>query len=160
MAVGKSAVGRKLARRLAMRFVDLDKTIEKAEGIKVREIFESKGEFYFRKLEKEALAQVLGDRGQVISTGGGVVMDEENLRLLQERSLLVCLRASKETILRRVGGGKQRPLLKGNDKAARIGELLKQREKYYASAELDIDTSDLTIDEVVEKIVALAGPHQ
>jgi shikimate kinase len=160
MAVGKSAVGRKLARRLKRRFIDLDKAIEKCEGSKVREIFENKGEPYFRQLEKQALAHVLREDGQVIATGGGVVLDEDNLRLLQERSLIVCLMANVNAIVRRAGSGNRRPLLMTSDKTQRINELLKQRKEYYASAHIQIDTSDLTVDEVVGKILALAGsPH-
>jgi shikimate kinase len=158
MAVGKSSVGRKLARRLKRRFVDLDRTIENCEGIKVRDIFENKGEPYFRQLEKQALAHVLRGDGQVISTGGGVVLSEENMRLLHERSLVVWLRADIDAIVRRAGSGKQRPLLMANDKAQRINELLQQRTEFYANAHIEIDTSNLTVDEVVEKIIALAGP--
>jgi shikimate kinase len=156
MAVGKSVVGRKLAQRLKRRFVDLDKTIEKCEGIKVREIFEN--EPYFRQVETKALASVLRENGQVISTGGGVVLSEDNLRLLRDRSLIVCLSADVDTIVRRAGSRKQRPLLMATDKAQRINELLEQRQKYYADAHIEIDTSNLTVDEVVEKIIALAGP--
>ena len=157
MAVGKSAVGRKLARRLKRPFVDLDRAIEKCEGSKVREIFENKGEPYFRQLENQALAHVLREDGQVIATGGGVVLQDDNLRLLQERSLIVCLIANVNAIIRRAGGGNQRPLLRATDKVQRINELLKQRKEYYASAHIEIDTSDLTLDEVVAKILALAG---
>ena len=160
MAVGKSAVGRKLARRLKRRFVDLDRAIEKCEGSKVREIFENKGEPYFRQVEKQALAQVLRQDSQVIATGGGVVLHEDNLRLLQERSLIVCLMADINAILRRAGSGNQRPLLMTNDKVQRIEELLKERKKYYASAHIEIDTSDLTVDEVVGKILAIAASAQ
>jgi shikimate kinase len=160
MAVGKTAVGRKLARRLKRRFVDLDKAIEKCEGSKVREIFENKGEPYFRQLEKQALAQVLRQDGQVIATGGGVVLHEDNLRLLQERSLIVCLIADVNAIVRRAGSGNQRPLLMTNDKVQRIEELLKERKKYYAAAHIEIDTSDLSVDEVVGKILALAASAQ
>jgi shikimate kinase len=160
MAVGKSAVGRKLARRLKRRFVDLDRVIEKCEGLKVREIFDNKGEPYFRQLEKQALAQVLQENGQVIATGGGVVLDEDNLRLLQKRSLIVCLMADVNAIVRRAGSGTQRPLLMTTDKSQRIKELLKQRKQYYANAHIQVDTSDLTIDEVVGKILALAESAQ
>jgi shikimate kinase len=157
MAVGKSAVGRKLARRLKRPFVDLDRAIEKCEGSKVRDIFENKGEPYFRQLENQALAHVLREDGQVIATGGGVVLQDDNLRLLQERSLIVCLIANVNAIVRRAGSGNQRPLLRATDKVQQINELLKQRKEYYASAHIEIDTSDLTLDEVVAKILALAG---
>lgn len=153
MAVGKSAVGRTLARKLDRRFVDLDKVIEKSEGMKVRDIFSRKGESYFRRAEKQALAEVLSQGEQVIATGGGVVMDEENLRLLRQKSLLVCLRAAPEALLRRAGKSRRRPLLEGNDRAQRIRELLAQRETHYAQAHVSVDTGDLTVEQVVEKII-------
>ena len=157
MAVGKSAVGRNLARKLGLRFVDLDRLIEKKEGQKVREIFEKKGEPYFRQLEKQALADILQRNGQVIATGGGVMMDEENLALLRERALMIRLSAPVDVLLSRVGGGTKRPLLSGADRRAKIEELLEKRENRYAQAHLTIDTSDLTINEVVKKIVQLVG---
>lgn len=160
MAVGKSAVGRALAKRLERRFVDLDRVIEKSEQMKVKDIFSRKGEAYFRRLEKQKLAQVLEQENQVIATGGGVVMDEDNVRLLREKSLLICLTASAEVLLKRAGTGARRPLLKGGDRRERIEELLKQREKNYAQAHAAIDTSDLTVEEIVEKIVGLASRGQ
>jgi shikimate kinase len=153
MAVGKSAVGRTLARKLGRRFVDLDKIIEKSEGMKVKDIFSRKGESYFRRAEKQALTEVLFEGEQVIATGGGVVIDEENLRLLREKSFLVCLTAAPEVLLRRAEKGRQRPLLEGGDRAQRIGELLAQREKNYAQAHVAVDTSHLTVEQVVEKII-------
>jgi shikimate kinase len=153
MAVGKSAVGRSLARKLGRRFVDLDKIIEKSEGMKVRDIFSRKGESYFRRAEKRALAEVLSQGGQVIATGGGVVMDEENLQLLRETSFLVCLTAAPEVLLRRAEKSRQRPLLEGGDRAQRIRELLAARETRYAQAHVSVDTGDLTVEQVVEKII-------
>jgi shikimate kinase len=153
MAVGKSAVGRKLARRLKRPFVDLDQAIEKTAGMKVREIFDQKGEAYFRRLEKQALAEILLRDGQVIATGGGVVLDDENLTLLKEKSLLICLKATPEILRRRAGTGKKRPLLKGHDRKKRIDELLKQRGERYAQAHFSIDTSGLSVKEIVEKII-------
>ena len=160
MAVGKSAVGRALAKRLERRFVDLDRVIEKSEQMKVKDIFSRKGEAYFRRLEKQKLAQVLEQENQIIATGGGLVMDEDNVRLLRENSLLICLTASAEVLLKRAGTGAKRPLLKGGDRRERIEDLLKQREKNYAQAHAAIDTSDLTIGEIVEKIVWLASVGQ
>jgi shikimate kinase len=153
MAVGKSAVGRNLAKRLRRRFIDLDRLIEKAEGMKVREIFGQKGESYFRAAEKRALQEVLQQRGQVIATGGGIVMDDENLTLLREQTLLIGLSASTEALLSRVGKNSKRPLLKGGELRKRVEELLEQRQARYAQAHLTVDTSDLAIDQVVEKIL-------
>jgi len=156
MAVGKSAVGRTLARKLKRRFVDLDKVIEKSEGMKVSEIFDQKGEAYFRQREKEALADVLQRHGQIIATGGGVVLDPENVRLLRENALLICLVASTDVLLKRAGHGGKRPLLKGNNRKECIEEILAQRASHYAAADARVETSDLTIDEVAECIVKLA----
>ena len=153
MAVGKSVVGRRLARRLGWHFVDVDRAIEEAEGMKVQEIFEREGEAYFRKLEKRKLGEILSEENQVIATGGGAVVDDENLSLLKEKSFLVCLTASPETLLRRSRSGKDRPLLQGDDKRRRIEELLSRRKDRYAQAHLCIDTEASTVDGVVEEIL-------
>jgi shikimate kinase len=155
MGTGKSAVGRNLARRLHRRFVDLDALIEKAEGRKVREIFARESESYFRRLEKQTLTEVLSEQGQVIATGGGIVLDDENLDLLRQKALLIALTASTDVLVGRVGKNSKRPLLKGADVRARIEELLQQRQARYAQAAVTIDTSGLTIDQVVEKIVQI-----
>jgi shikimate kinase len=159
MAAGKSAVGRKLALRLAWPFVDLDRAIEAAEGMTVRAIFEHKGEAFFRELEKRKLSEVLGRSGQVVATGGGAIVDEDNLRLLKEKSLLICLSATPQTLAQRAGSGRRRPLLKGEDRQGKIESILSQREKIYAQAHLIIDTSALSIDEVVEKILEQLPEH-
>ncbi len=153
MAVGKSVVGQRLARKLKRPFVDLDQAIEEREGMEVQEIFSRKGEAYFRAVEKRTLREILRQSGQVIATGGGVVVNEENLRLLKQRSLLVCLTASPDILLRRSGTGKERPLLKGGEGKKRIEELLRRREKAYAQAHVSIDTSCLSVDQVVEEIM-------
>lgn len=153
MAAGKTVVGRKLALRLASPFVDLDRAIEEAEGMKVQEIFAQKGEAFFRDLEKRKLKEVLGREGQVVATGGGAVVDEENLRLLKEKSLLICLKAPPEVLKQRAGTGRGRPLLQGEDRKGKIASLLSRREEIYAQAHLTIDTSKLSVEEVVEKIL-------
>ncbi|HEY7218295.1 MAG TPA: shikimate kinase [Candidatus Binatia bacterium] len=153
MAVGKSAIGRNLAKRLHRRFVDLDRLIEKAEGLKVHDIFAQKGERYFRDLERRTLAQVMRRHGQVIATGGGVVMDEKNLTLLRDKALLIGLTASVEVLLARAGTGVKRPLLNGVDRRERVEELLEQRRPRYAQAHVMINTSDLSVDQAVEAIL-------
>jgi shikimate kinase len=153
MAAGKSVVGKRLARRLKRRFVDLDQAIEAREGMSVAAIFGRKGEPYFRGLEKRLLRELLERNEQVIATGGGAVLDEDNVRLLKRRAVLVCLTAQPETLLKRSGGGKERPLLQGEDRRRRIAALLRQRETSYAKADYSVDTDELSVDEVVEKIV-------
>ncbi|HTM09464.1 MAG TPA: shikimate kinase [Verrucomicrobiae bacterium] len=152
MAVGKTHVGRELARRLGWRFVDVDRAIEKSAGLKVQEIFNRHGEAHFRALEKEKLKEILDRERQVIATGGGAVLDEENLALLKQKTLLVCLTATPETILRRAGGG-ARPLLDVGDRGARVRELLGRRAPLYAQAHTTIDTEKLSVEEVVEAVL-------
>ena len=163
MAVGKSAVGQNLARRLQRRFVDLDRLIEKAEGKKVREIFAAKGEAYFRQLEKRTLHEVLQRQGQVIATGGGVIMDDENLDLLRQQTTLIGLAAPIDTLLARAGTGSKRPLLKGGDRRQRVEELIRQRGSRYGQAHFTVDTNHLTLTQVVDQIInrlnAEGDPH-
>ncbi len=152
MAAGKTVVGRGLARALGWSFVDLDAVIEAGEGIRIREIFAGRGEGYFREREKAALRQVLEGSDQVIALGGGAAVDRDNLRLLKERSLLIWLRVSPETVLRRVGQTDDRPLLQGSDRLKRIEELSAQREGIYSEAHVTVDADDLTVDRVVQQI--------
>ena len=156
MAVGKSAVGRALARKLKRRFIDLDRVVEKSEGMKVSDIFAAKGEAYFREREKRALATILENDNQVIATGGGAIIDEENFRLIRTRALLICLTADSEVLLKRSGSSSKRPLLNSEDRKGRIEELLRLRQETYAQAHLSIDTTKLTIDQVAEKIIDMA----
>lgn len=164
MAVGKSAVGRNLARRLRRRFVDVDRSIEKAEGKRVREIFAERGEAYFRQLERQTLATILQEKGQVIATGGGIVMDDENLGLLRKQATVVGLTASIDTLLSRAGNGNKRPLLKGTERRRRIEELMLERGSRYALAHFTVDTDHLTLAQVVEKIIdrlnSDSDPHE
>ncbi len=152
MAAGKTVAGRRLARSLDWSFVDLDGVIEEGEGRPIREIFSHRGEGYFREREKAALGQVLEGSRQVIALGGGAVVDPENLRLLKQRSLLIWLRVSPETVLSRVRRNDDRPLLRGPDRLKRIEELSAQREGIYAEAHVAVDTDGLTEDEVVRRI--------
>jgi shikimate kinase len=155
MASGKSAVGRRLARRLGKRFVDLDALIEKRQKMKIHEIFKAQGEPYFRAVEKRLLKEVLQRDGQVIATGGGAVLDAESLRLLKRQSLLICLTAAPEALLARANSGHVRPLLEGGDRTKIIEELLRLRKPAYDQAHLCIDTTDLSAAGVVDKIAEL-----
>lgn len=173
MGAGKTVAGRRLARSFGWSFVDLDAEIEAKEGRAVRDIFSGRyagkgdtdavvhavlaeevlgGERYFRELEKTTLASLLEASGQVIALGGGAVVDPDNLRLLKERSLLIWLKVSPRTVLRRVGRTDDRPLLQGPDRLKRIEELSAQREGIYAEADVTVDTDELTVDQVVQRI--------
>ena len=168
MGAGKTVVGRRLAQSLGWKFVDLDAFIEDKEGRSVQDIFSGHysdaavkavlakevlgGELYFRELEKTALAAVLEGSEQVIALGGGTVVDPDNLKLLKKRSWLVRLRVSPQAVLSRVGRTEDRPLLRGPDRLKRIEELSAQRESIYAEADATVDTDELTVDQVVQRI--------
>lgn len=153
MATGKTAVGRALARRLDRRFVDLDHEIERGAGLAVAEIFARFGEAEFRSRERAALGDACRIDRAVIATGGGVVVDPANRETMRAAGTIVCLTADPETILRRVGGGADRPLLAGAaDRRARIDELQHARAAAYADSDLTIDTSARTIEAVAAAI--------
>ena len=140
MGTGKSTVGQIVAEALRFEFIDTDAQIEKRAGKSIAQIFASEGEAIFRRLESE-LAQELGTRQRlVVSTGGGFLMNPENLVALQEHALVVCLWASPETIWHRVRHQTHRPLLQSSDPLAKIGELLQERTAVYKKADTLITT--------------------
>lgn len=160
MGTGKTSVGRRLARRLGWRFCDLDLQIEAAARMPVAKIFAERGEPVFRRLERRALYRALRDSEQVIATGGGAFVDARNRAALKASGPVVCLTAKPQAILQRVGGRiEARPLLRGpGEPLARIRALLAQRAKAYAQADLTIDTTGLSIDEVVERVWDAVSP--
>ncbi|MDI6872828.1 shikimate kinase [Candidatus Solincola sp.] len=156
MGAGKSAVGSLLAHRLKMGFVDLDEAISREAGMSVEEIFEREGEEGFRDRESRALREELQQEGIVLACGGGIVVRPENVRLLRDRCTVFYLRASRDSILRRVGGGEGRPLLAGGRVAERVEELLSRREEAYRqAAHYVVDTDGRSVEEVVEEIAGI-----
>ena len=152
MATGKTVIGRKLAGLLKREFVDTDAAIEKLTGKSVSQIFAAEGEARFR-LEEEHLVQKLSSRDNlVIATGGGLVLNPENLRLLKKNGVLIALTASPEVIHARVKRNKNRPLLAEGDLLSRIKELMQQRKHAYAAAEITIDTGKHSLDDAVKQI--------
>lgn len=153
MGTGKNAIGKRLAQELNLKFVDTDTIIEDEEGTTISEIFEKKGEEYFRKREKEVVKKVAQEESQVISTGGGVVLDEENVSHLRRNGFIICLWASPEVIEERTREETHRPLLEGEDRKKKIRELLAYRKTFYhKNADYMVDTSRLSVEEAVIKI--------
>jgi len=152
MGVGKTSVGTRLARDLGYRFVDTDDLIEADQKITITEIFSSFGEAYFRDAETRVIRQVLDGEGQVVATGGGAVIRDENRRAFKEGGMTICLTARPEVVFERIRHETHRPLLQVPDPLGRIRELLNERERYYHQADLIIDTSDKTVDEVIDEI--------
>ncbi len=156
MGTGKSTVGRALARRLGKTFLDADAEIERVEGMAVARIFAEKGEESFRRTERDVMA-ALAKGDAVVALGGGAIVDEGNFRTMRASGPIVCLTASVEEILRRVGHDRRRPLLAGEDRAQRVRELLEARRAAYARADFEIDTTGLDVETVVDRIVAVLG---
>lgn len=153
MGTGKSIIGRRLAVELGYRFADTDQIIEERAQKSIQEIFAEEGEARFRRLEAEAVRDVSGWSGYVISTGGGVPLHEDNIKALRGNGILVSLKARPEVILKRVRKrvGK-RPLLRGPHPLSNITRLLAEREPFYDRAAISIDTSDVDVQESVRRI--------
>lgn len=153
MGTGKSAVGRQLARRLRRRFIDTDNWIRYEAGMTIPEVFERFGEDSFRDLETEAARMVSNEQRTVVSTGGGILGRDENVRLLRSHGVLICLQATPEVILERTAPWEGRPMLKSapNPRQA-VEQLLAARAERYALADWTLDTSGLQVDEVVNRI--------
>jgi shikimate kinase len=154
MASGKTVVGKILAAKLNLKYIDVDSTIEKNTGHAIADIFKQHGENNFRDLETKAIKCVAMLDHFVISVGGGAVMRPENVQELRANGKLVYLSASPEAILQRIGDARTRPLLaKEPDKLKKIKDLLAHREPLYKECDFQVDTTFLKIDQVADKIV-------
>ncbi|MDP8992069.1 MAG: shikimate kinase [Actinomycetota bacterium] len=154
MGAGKTTVGRALAEHLGYPYLDSDEQVEKATGKTVAQIFEERGEAAFRAEEKRALAQALTSDGPVVvSVAGGAVLDPENRRRLRQAGLVVWLRASLQTLARRVEGAVHRPLL-GDDPRTALTRLYQQRRHLYQEvADLVVDVDHLSPHQVTQHIL-------
>lgn len=152
MGTGKSSVGRRLARELNREFIDTDDLIEKEVGLKIPLIFDRYGEASFRAVEKKIIKDAVLKDNRVIATGGGAIIDEENLAALKASGLIVCLTSSVDAILSRIGTGKERPLLNQPDRKDAVEKILEYRKPFYAKADLSVDTTNKTVNEVVAEI--------
>jgi XRE family aerobic/anaerobic benzoate catabolism transcriptional regulator len=151
---GKTTIGRRLARRLRMPFVELDKKIEEAAQLTLAELFSLYGQDYYRRLERETLdALVQGRRPMVLATGGGIVTSPETFALLRRSAVTVWLRATPEDHWNRVvRQGDRRPMADHPQAMADLRALLAAREPLYAAADHTIDTANVAVDSVVESI--------
>lgn len=152
MATGKSTVGRRLAQCLRRTFVDTDKEIEAVTGKTIAQIFAKDGEKRFRSEENLIVKKLVSREGLVIATGGGLVLNPGNFRLLGENGIIIALTAPPDIIFQRVKGKKQRPLLTKGDLRENINRLLQERQGIYQKADLIVDTGTHTLDETVGQI--------
>lgn len=154
MGTGKSAVGERLAAALGWPFLDTDVVIEERAGCRIAEIFARAGEPGFREQESAVVAEAAARDRVVISTGGGVLGRDENLVRLKANGRLVCLTARPEVILERTHPWGDRPLLAtASDPRQAVERLLRDRAPRYALADVTVDTSDLTVDDVARQIL-------
>ncbi len=154
MGAGKSTVGRALAKKLDIEFVELDALVVQHSGKTISQIFGQGGEARFRQLESEVVAQVADRSNSVLACGGGIILKQENIDRLKKSSVIVYLRTEPSVILKRVKQGKvRRPLLEVDDPVSAVDKLIKfRRPLYTAAADMTVDTSELTIEQVVERI--------
>jgi Shikimate kinase len=156
MGVGKSTVGRRLAARLGVSFVDADEEIEKAAGMTITEMFERYGEPYFRDGERRVIGRLLDGEPRVIATGGGAFMQEETRALILEHATAIWLNADIDTLVDRVSRREGRPLLKGKDPRIVLTELAAIRNPIYALAPIHVKSAaaphEMAVDSIMEQL--------
>jgi shikimate kinase len=155
MGAGKSSIGKRLAARLGIPFADADAAIEEAAGMSIADMFEAHGEPSFRSGETRVIARLLENGPQVLATGGGSFVNPETRARIHEKGISVWLKADVEVLLRRVKRRDNRPLLRNDDPAATLTDLLTAREPYYSQADLTVVSRDVPHEIIVEEIVTL-----
>lgn len=153
MGAGKSSIGRRLATRLGIPFVDADTEIESAAGMTIPEIFDKHGEPYFRAGEARVIARLLDNGPQVLATGGGAVMDQSTRDLIHIKGISVWLKADVDVLMKRTKRRNDRPL------AEKIKDLLPAREPLYALSDITVQSRDEPHDTIVDEIIAEIPKH-
>jgi shikimate kinase len=153
MGAGKSSVGRKLAARLGLPFVDADTKIEEAAGMSIPDIFETRGEAEFRSGEARVIARLLDGGPQVLATGGGAYMNVDTRALVRVKGVSVWLKADFEVLMKRIKRRTDRPMLKTADPAATLQHLMDVRYPIYAEADVTIESREVLHEVIVEEIL-------
>lgn len=153
MGVGKSSIGRRLAARLDLPFVDADTEIEQAAGMPIPEIFAQHGEPYFRDGEARVIVRLLSGAPLVLATGGGAYMRQATRDIIRQRGVSLWLKADADLILRRVRRRNDRPLLQSGDQLATIEKLIMERYPVYADADICILSHDVPHERIVEDCI-------
>ena len=155
MGVGKSTVGKKLAKKLKLKFIDIDQIIEKREKKTIKEIFEEKGEVYFRKIEKKISLEELKKSNSVISLGGGAFMDTSIRKEAKNLSISFWLDLNLKSLFIRLKNVKKRPLLNQDNLEESVNKIYSERKKIYNKSDFKIKCSSMNINQVVNKIIKL-----
>ncbi|MBF0522634.1 MAG: shikimate kinase [Candidatus Omnitrophica bacterium] len=153
MGSGKSLISRHLAKLLNKKRVSLDDLIEQKEGRKITEIFKESGEPYFRQVESAVIQEISEKENVVIDCGGGAVINPKNVENLKAKGVLVYLSASPEVILKRVKKDTHRPLLNVENPQEKIKELLEKRKSFYKQADFEVNTDEITPEEICREII-------
>lgn len=154
MGAGKTTVGKILAKKLGKHFYDIDNEIEKSENREIKNIFSDYGEEYFRDLETEMLTKICSNiSNSVISTGGGVVIRDINLKIMKSCGEIIYLKAEIDTLWSRVKNSKNRPLLNVDSAYEKAKKLFNDRKNLYEKADYLIETDNLSLNEIVNKII-------
>jgi shikimate kinase len=154
MGCGKSSVGRRLASRLGLGFVDADEEIERVAAKSIVEIFADHGESYFRDGERRVIARLLSSGPQVLATGGGAFINPETRANIRERGISIWLRADLPVLMRRVSKRDSRPLLKTGDPEATMRDLMAKRYPIYADADIIVESRDVPHDVIVNEVIS------
>lgn len=155
MGAGKSTIGRRLAQRLDLRFIDADNEIEAAAGMAIPDIFSAHGEAHFREGERRVIDRLLQEGPQVLATGGGAYMNPYTRARIAEAGVSVWLKADAETLLRRVRKRPNRPLLQTEDPEGTLRRLMDERYPVYAQADLTLVSHEAPHDTIVDELLAL-----
>jgi shikimate kinase len=159
MGSGKTSIGKRLATKLGLSFVDSDAEIEAAAGMTIMEIFDRHGEPYFRDGERRVIARLLGEGPCVLATGGGAFMDARTREAIATSGVSVWLRADKATLTQRIARRNNRPLMRTADPATQVERLLAAREPIYAQADIIVDSSDRPHGEVIGALIRSLLAH-
>ena len=156
MGSGKTSAGKLVAHRLSMEFLDMDAVIEQRTGQTVADIFQTKGEAAFRSYERELVVELAGREGLVIATGGGIILNSENVRDFSRTGIVVCCWVDPAAAFERTKHTKHRPLLESDsDRRVRLESLLQEREPLYRTIPLQLDTSHLTVEQQADALVRI-----
>jgi shikimate kinase len=159
MGAGKSTVGRRLAQRLKLPFIDADSAIEEAAGMKIPEIFAKHGEPYFREGERRVIARILEEGQQVLATGGGAFMNETTRENIRKTAISIWLKAELPVLMERVSMRSNRPLLKTDNPEAVMARLMEERYPIYSLADITVESRDVSHTIMVNEVIRALAAH-
>ena len=159
MGAGKSSIGRKLAAKLGLPFIDADAEIERAADMSISDIFAKHGEPYFRAGEARVIARLLDGGPQVLATGGGAFMNAELRAAISAKGISVWLKADYDVLMRRIKRRSDRPMLKTDDPGETLKRLLQERDPVYAEADITVHSRDVPHETIIAEIIAALAPR-